>query len=157
MFKIILFFVLACFISNTVTAQNSSTEIANQFKTIDWLLGEWNRTNVKPGRSAIETWTKTSDTEFSGLGITMKEKDTVFVEKLKIISKDGTLFYVADVPGNKQPTYFRITKISLTELVCENPEHDFPKMIAYKKEGSKVTATISGNGKSFAYLFERKP
>jgi len=48
--------------------------------------------------------------------------------------------------------------ISITDnsFVCENPQHDFPKKISYLKEGNKIKATISGDGKSFDYLFEKK-
>jgi hypothetical protein len=153
---ILLFFGL-CFFEKETQAQASVSTGREQLAKINWLLGEWTRTNVKPGRTAFEKWEQKSDTEFSGVGITMREKDTAFVEKLKIVVKDNELFYVADVPGNKQPIYFKITTLSDAGFVCENPAHDFPKMIAYKRQGNKMTATISGNGKAFDYLFEHNP
>jgi hypothetical protein len=78
-------------------AQNSAN--AYQLKNIEWLLGEWKRTNPGSGKSGLEKWTKTSESEFKGIGLTMKGKDTSFIEKLKIVFKDGYLFYVAEVPG----------------------------------------------------------
>jgi hypothetical protein len=63
---------------------------------------------------------------------------------------------VADVPENKEPVYFKLTTITDHSFTCENPQHDFPKTISYIKDGIKLKATISGNGKSIEYLFDRK-
>jgi hypothetical protein len=132
-----------------------SSEIINDFKKLGWVVGAWNRTNVKPGQSGNERWIKISATELNGFGLTMRAKDTISFEKLKLVVKDDNIFYVADVPENKEPVYFRLTEISDTSFSCENPDHDFPKKIIYQKEGSKLRATISGNGKSIDYLFEK--
>ncbi|HRE66135.1 MAG TPA: DUF6265 family protein [Cyclobacteriaceae bacterium] len=120
-----------------------------------WLTGMWNRTNVKPGRTAHERWIKTNE-GLQGWGISMNGADTSFVEKLRIVTKDNKLYYVADVPENKESTYFLITGVTATSFICENPEHDFPKKIVYQHEGNTMKATVSGNGKSIDYFFERK-
>jgi len=121
-----------------------------------WLEGTWSRTNVKPGRSAQEYWTKISDTEWRGLGVTLNGSDTVFVEKLKLVAKDGSLYYVADVPENNQLVYFKMTEVTDQSFVCENPQHDFPKRIAYARTNNGLKATISGDGRSIDYFFERR-
>jgi hypothetical protein len=123
---------------------------------LEWLTGSWNRTNAKSGRSGVEIWQKNSNTEFVGKGINLKGTDTVFVEKLKIIVKEGAVFYVADVPQNKEPVLFKATSVTPSSVVFENPEHDFPKKIAYEFDGKKLRATISGDGKAMDYWFERK-
>ena len=136
--------------------QKKTADATKNFGKIQWLVGSWKRTNVKAGRTSFEEWTKLSSTELQGKGVTLKEQDTVFVEKLKIVVEDGSLYYVADLAENKKPVYFKIIKVTDKEFVCENPEHDFPKVITYKKEGTKLKATISGNGKSVDYFFEQK-
>ena len=147
--------ILSLVIFNTAfsIAQTSPEE---NFKKLQWLAGEWNRTNTKPGKSGVEKWVLKAATELQGWGISMRGTDTAFVEKLKMIIKDNNIYYVADVPGNKEPTLFKLTKITDNEFVCENPEHNFPKQITYVRDGDKMKATISGNGKSFDYLFEKK-
>lgn len=128
------------------------------YSTIDqlkWLEGTWTRTNSKAGQSGIEMWKKMSSTELSGRGITMHGSDTAFVEKLGIVVRDGDLFYVADVPENQQPVYFRLTEIKQNSFTCENPKHDFPKKIAYILKGNKLHAIISGDGKSIEFFFEK--
>lgn len=123
-------------------------------KKLAWLEGTWNRTNVKPGRSAHERWERKGD-GMQGWGVSMNGTDTSFVEKLKIVTKDGELHYVADVPENQMPVYFKLITITETGFVCENQQHDFPKVISYQREGSKLKATISGNGKAIDFLFEK--
>ncbi len=145
---LLLFVLLSC----KCMSQDNST---SDFKKLAWLQGEWNRTNVKPGRSGIEKWVLVSDSVMQGKGISLRGNDTAFVEKIQLVKRGGVIYYVADVPGNKAPVLFSITKLSNHEFVCENPEHDFPKIITYKKEGVLMKATISGNGKFIDYLFEK--
>jgi hypothetical protein len=135
------------------TFAQSITE--KDFNKLLWLEGDWKRTNAKPGRTASESWKKGRANELIGLGVSLKEKDTVFVEKLKILVKDNSIYYVADVAENKAPVYFKFIELTNDGFVCENPDHDFPKKISYKREGNKVRATTSGDGKSIDFLFER--
>jgi hypothetical protein len=152
--KKILLLALSTFYFLNIYCQSSKVD--EDFKKFDWLKGTWIRTNAKPGRSGNERWIKVSETEWQGFGLTMKGSDTAQLEKLKLVIKDNAIYYVADVPENKQIVYFKITEISENGFICENPEHDFPKRISYQKEGDKLKATISGNGKSIEYFFERK-
>jgi hypothetical protein len=136
---------------------NSNAQVpAKDFSKLEWLIGEWNRTNAKEGTSGIEKWIKNSNTELQGWGISLKGSDTSFVEKTKLIIKDNSIYYVADVPENKQLVYFKLIAITNQSFICENLQHDFPKKVIYKREGPVLKATISGNGKSIDYLFERK-
>ena len=134
----------------------TSTYAQTDLLQLEWLTGSWNRTNAKSGRSGVEIWQKKSAVEFVGKGINLKGTDTVFVEKLKIIIKEGAVFYVADVPQNKEPVLFKATSLSTSSVVFENPQHDFPKKIAYAWDGKKLKATISGDGKAIDYWFEKE-
>ena len=124
---------------------------------LKWLEGNWKRINSKAGESGLESWTKVSSKEIKGRGITLHGSDTASVEKLRIIVQDGSLYYVADVPENKKSVYFLFTEIKPNSFICQNPAHDFPKMIAYSLKDTKLTATISGGGKSIEYVFEKNP
>lgn len=136
-------------------AFSQSLTEAQKLEKLSWLEGTWNRTNVKAGHTAHERWVRTNQSGFQGWGVSMNGVDTSFVEKLKIITKDNEVYYVADVPDNKELTYFKVTELTDTGFVCEAPEHDFPKKISYQVSGRKLKATISGNGKSIDYFFEK--
>jgi Domain of unknown function (DUF6265) len=142
--------------SHVLTAQSTSKKTTDNFGKLQWMLGTWTRTTNEPGQSGIESWSKVSSGEFLGKGITMKGTDTLFVEKLKLIIKDDDIYYVSDVPENPSPVSFKITGISSNGFTCENPSHDFPKKISYQLNGKSLKATISGDGKTFDFFFEKK-
>jgi hypothetical protein len=148
-----LLFAVICFLyfSNSSFSQVTDAD----FLKLSWLEGSWARTNAKPGRGGNERWVKNSTTTLQGYGVNMNGADTAFVEKLKIISKERKIFYVADVPENKEPVLFLFTTITDHSFVCENLQHDFPKRISYEKDGDQLKAVISGNGKSIDYLFKK--
>jgi len=147
--KLILFTIF--FYSIKIYAQT-----ANDFAKLQWLVGEWKRTNATPGTSGLERWVSNSSVELQGLGITMKGSDTAFIEKTKLLIKDDHIYYVADVAENNEPIYFKLVYITQNEFTCENFAHDFPKKITYARDNNFLKATISGEGKSIDYFFVRK-
>ncbi len=131
--------------------QNDNAGLAQ----VEWLAGKWERLNTRPGRTAFEVWEK-KDWGYTGMGYTLQGIDTVFVERLSIRSRDGELWYVADVSQNVEPTWFKFTETSESGFVCENPDHDFPKRIEYiMGDGDNMQAIISGDGQSVTFSFRK--
>jgi hypothetical protein len=140
-----------------VSSAQNKDGIKTEFERLYWLNGVWSQTNItKPGKVLVEQWIKSGDYEMKGQATTTQNSDTVYVERITLLIKDNYIFYVADVPQNKQPIYFKLTAITRNGFVCENPEHDFPKKITYELTDNQLKATISGNGKSFDYLYVKK-
>jgi hypothetical protein len=126
------------------------------FKKLEWILNKWNRTNLKQGSTAFESWTKESEYLFTGIGVTLKGTDTTFVERLRIEIKEDKIYYVADVRENATPTYFLMSEITDHGFVSKNPAHDFPKVISYALKGNELTATISDGGeKKIPFVFKK--
>ncbi|HET9052684.1 MAG TPA: DUF6265 family protein [Cyclobacteriaceae bacterium] len=137
-------------------AQNKDAN-KTDFEKLSWLAGTWNQTNItKSGKALTEHWTNSGNYEMNGQAITTQNGDTVYVERITLLVKDETIYYVADVPQNKQPVYFRLTSITANGFVCENPAHDFPKKITYTLTGNQLNATVSGNGKTIHYHYQKK-
>ncbi len=44
--------------------------------------------------------------------------------------------------GNREPVPFKLLRISETEVVFENPTHDFPQRIIYRKRDPGLWARI---------------
>lgn len=133
-----------------LTSCNSSQETE-----FDWLLGNWERTNDAKGNTTYEYWTKKSDTEYIGLGCTLKEKDTVFKENIHLIkNKEQWVFKVIGV--NEAPTLFPITSLTKTSFTCENPENEFPKKIIYTSKNGNLNAVISAGENKISFLFKKK-
>jgi hypothetical protein len=151
----IFFFILSLFTVGHVIAQNKALFKKN-FTSLHWLVGTWERTNVKPGIKAHEEWHLDSANHLRGIGLTMKEEDTLFIERIQILMDENNIYYVADVKGNQAPVYFAFTTLTKNGFVCENPEHDFPKKIEYNLKDSILTVRISSGGKSQNYIFMRR-
>ncbi|MES2375908.1 MAG: DUF6265 family protein [Bacteroidota bacterium] len=134
-------------------ATYAQTGASAKFKKLHWLAGRWESTSNKPGQSGSETWTAASAGKMSGFAVTLKGKDTVFVERSTLEIKGDDIFYNAQVTGSAKPVPFKLTSISDDNFVCENLQHDFPKKISYKLTGNRIYATISGNGKTIPYNF----
>jgi Domain of unknown function (DUF6265) len=153
--KIMLLFLVLIAFSDSMS-QQTAKQARDDFKKLAWLEGTWLRTNSQAGQSGIERWFKSSPSELQGYGVTFKGQDTLFVEKLHIVINEDRLYYVADVPENQQPVYFKLTEITKSGFVFENPDHDFPKKIAYQEENGVLKATVSGNNKSLEFLFVKR-
>lgn len=151
----ILSLILPLFFSHSLEAQTMS-EVESQFKSLQWLHGNWERVNVKPGVNANERWKPDSPFQLTGLGMTIKGSDTLFIEKLQLLVKDNNIYYVADIKENHAPVYFKLTSITPMGFVCENPQHDFPKKIEYQLIDSVLKVKISGDGKAQGFTFVRR-
>lgn len=134
----------------------AQAQTPSRIEDLGWLVGSWKRTNNKPGQGGNERWIIDPDIGLRGFGITTKGSDTLFIEKMRIVPGDNNaLYFVADVIENPMPVYFRITSIQQSFFTCENPNHDFPKQISYRRKLKHLEVTISGNGKTMDYQFDK--
>lgn len=146
---------ILCILFGTFGAGCASSQSVDVAK-LEWLVGTWSRTQMNPGKSGHERWEKVSENELRGWGVSFNGPDTSYVEKLRIYIENGNTYYVADVPENSQPVPFKITVVSEVGFVCENPSHDFPKRIEYKRKEAGMTAVISGDGRSMSFSFAKQ-
>lgn len=149
--QIIFLCILFMNFNNNVNAQEST---AQKFKKLDWLIGKWQRSNAKAGQSGYETWNKVSSSKVVGRGFTLEGEKIVFEEQLELSIKDDQIFYTVSVAGDPKPVAFKLTSITNDAFVCENPDHDFPKKIAYTRDGLGIKAVISGEGRSVDFNFQ---
>ena len=131
------------------TPTNSSAQQKTAWTVADlaWMSGSWVTTQ---GKTQIEEhWTKPAGDTMLGMGRTLKDGKTVFFEYLRIEARPDGIFYVAH-PKARPGTDFKLTRLTAGEALFENPQHDNPKKILYRKnpDGS-LTARVEGdeNGK----------
>lgn len=133
--------------SKAVQIDQSADKPAPTFKIEDlaWLSGDW---ETAPGRMQIdEHWTKVSGGSLFGLSRTVAGGRTVFFEYLRIEARGADIFYVAHPKARTPGTDFKLVKLTGQEAVFENPAHDFPKRLIYRKNSDgSLTARIEGNG-----------
>ena len=117
----------------------------SDFEKLSWILDKWVSTDGES--TSYEKWEKVNDSLYTGSSETVKDGETVFQEKLKLSREGNDIFYIADVKHNPAPVKFKLTSITESEAVFENPEHDFPQKIVYKQAGGNLHASIEGPGK----------
>ena len=64
-------------------------------------------------------------------------------EFLRIVSRGDAIIYIAQ-PGGQPPTEFPMTSSEANLAVFENPAHDHPKLIRYRRTGNVLTAEVEG-------------
>ncbi|WP_133534604.1 DUF6265 family protein [Tenacibaculum caenipelagi] len=127
-----------------------SCQNTTEFKKPTWLFGKWKRINNQPDKFTYEFW----NDDFSGIGFTLKEKDTVFKEVLHIITKNDSLFL--QVTGvNENPTLFAFIQQTDTSFTAENKQNEFPKTIHYWKENNQLKAKVANDEFSIDFVFEK--
>ena len=141
---------MALFIS---TASMQTATLAD----ISWIAGDWQ--TAPGGRAQIEEhWTQVGGASMMGMSRTVAGEKTVEFEYLRIEQRADGIYYVAYPKARCPGTDFKLTRASATEVVFENPQHDFPKRIIYRKsEGDSLTASIDGGEgtKARSFAFQR--
>lgn len=94
-----------------------------------WLVGS---RSVKETVLIEERWMEPASNLMLGVSRTVRGDKVVEFEYLRIETRADGLYYVAQ-PGGRPPTDFKLTTWDGTEAIFENPQHDFPKRIIYRK------------------------
>ena len=142
-----------------VSCKNSGSNEKDKIKAARWILGNWE--NKSADGNLSETWKKVNDSTFEAQSYFIKEKDTLHFESITLQQKGEVLSYSATVKGqnNDKPVTFKLTNSTDTQLVFENPKHDYPKKIIYTQiTEDSLVAEISGilEGKANSEKFSMK-
>ncbi len=118
---------------------------------LSWLAGGW---RGEMGQAVIEEhWTKAAGGVMLGVSRTVVGDKAVGFEFLRIEVRADGIYYVAQ-PNGRAGTDFKLTKLEGESAVFENPEHDHPKIIRYRKgEDGSLTARIEGDEGVQAFAF----
>ena len=112
---------------------------AQDVSKLSWMTGCW---EVIQGSVVVEEqWTKPRGGIMLGVARTVKDDKVVTTEFLKIAPEGGVLVYTPRI-GNREPVPFKLLRISENEVVFENPTHDFPQRIIYRKQEGGLWARI---------------
>ncbi len=141
-----------------LTAQSPTTSSPFKFNTIaelGWMTGDWQ--TAPGGRTQIEEhWTQPAGGSMLGMSRTVMGIRTLEFEYLRLEQRSDGIYYVAHPKARCPGTEFKLTSLTTSEAVFENPAHDFPKRIIYKKTEAGLVAKIDAGegtkGQSFSYF-----
>jgi Domain of unknown function (DUF6265) len=110
-----------------------------------WMVGSW-KINTGSG-SIVEQWQITNDSTLSGKSYFVKNgTDTIPQETIELAFRNGDWFYIPTVKNqnNGHPVSFKVILLKGPEFISENPAHDFPQRIAYRRIKNQLFASIEG-------------
>jgi hypothetical protein len=110
---------------------------------LDWLAGRW--CSNGDGRQIEEVWLAEAGATALGLSRTVRGQKLESFEYMRIVS-DGKAAHFHVQPNGAPPTVFSQAGRGQGWIRFENPEHDFPNRIEYRREGDRLHAYIAGPG-----------
>jgi hypothetical protein len=128
---------MACAV--TVSGQPAATTGDLAFLTGCWKF-------ERDGRVVEEHWLAPAGGSLMGVSRTVEKGKTVDYEFLQIRDLPEGLTYIAK-PSNQPEARFKLASKAGDEIVFENPAHDFPQRIRYRREGDALHARIDGTMK----------
>jgi hypothetical protein len=110
-----------------------------------WMTGSW---ETQLGRARIEEhWLAPAGKSMFGISRTVAGDRTVSFEFLRIETRPDGIYYVAQ-PNGRPGTDFKLTSLTGGLAVFENPAHDHPKIIRYRRNADgSLLASIEGDEK----------
>jgi len=139
--------VLLCFaLHRDASAQQAGAPV----RQLSWIAGCWRQTSGNGNRVVDEQWMSLRGATMLGMSRTVRGDSLLELEFLQILEQSGRVVYHAQ-PSGQRPADFVASAVSDTLVVFENPEHDFPQRIIYRRRGAdSLIARIEGtrNGKT---------
>ncbi|MFT5149109.1 MAG: hypothetical protein ACI86P_001796 [Flavobacteriales bacterium] len=144
--------ILVIFLSAIISCNSGSESSVNSDLSIDWIVGDWQRINEVEGKRTYEYWKK-EENGYSGLGYTLRDIDTVFMEAMRIHKIHGE--WALEIYGpNEIPTIFTFSSLIENNFIADCPSNEFPKTISYSFEDGNLIAFISDSTTSIPFEFE---
>jgi hypothetical protein len=137
-------------IAFSIAAYLLTALVANDTAAIEqvaWMQGCW-QMDAGP-RVVEEQWMAPRGGVMLGMGRTVRDGKLVEYESVMLREQDGKLAYEAH-PSGQPSAVFMSSTIEESTVIFENPAHDFPQRVGYKRDGDSLLAWIEGavNGKS---------
>lgn len=118
---------------------------------LSWLSGDW--VACTGAERVDERWLPAGASGLVAAAVTHRG-DRASFEFLRIAPHEGGWAYLASPGGRSPPTAFRWVAGAAGELTFEDPAHDFPQRIRYRRSGAAVdvfVGTLDGRGDSYVY------
>ena len=96
---------------------------------LHWLAGCWAPNDAENG--TVEQWMAPAGDAMLGMSRAIRGGRMVGFEYLRIVTRDETLVLIAS-PSGQETAEFALKYLGKSEVVFENPEHDFPQRINYR-------------------------
>jgi hypothetical protein len=114
----------------------------DELTRLQWLAGCWELS--RGARTTLEMWMPPASGMMLGASRTVVNGAVREWEQVRLSVRDGRVVYTANPSGQAQAE-FTATTVSDSGFTVENPEHDFPQRIIYRRQGAdSLIARIEG-------------
>ena len=130
-----------------------------RIEQVGWLQGCW---SLQDGDRRIEEqWLSPRADSMLGVGRTTRGETLVEHEFVVLTERDGRLAYEAHPSGQATATFLS-KPITGREVVFENPTHDFPQRVGYRRVGADsvhawVEGSMNGTMRRIEFPYARVP
>lgn len=149
--------ILFCFL---LIQEGSCQSSPIDFGKVSWLIGTWVKESEKG--NIYESWSLEKNQELKGISYFIQGQDTVVKETIRLVVEKDTLFFITTVVNQNdgKPVRFAMSMLTDTEMMFENPEHDFPQVIYYRQESehtllAEIWATVEGRIQKVSFPMKR--
>lgn len=124
---------------------------------VAWLQGCWESSSA--GRTVEEQWMAPRGKSMIGTGRTVRGDTLVEYELVVVREQDGKLAYEAH-PSGQPSAVFLSRSVSGSEVLFENPQHDFPQQVGYRRDGDTgllawIEGTMKGKSRRVEFPYRR--
>ena len=150
--------VVALIIGASCLGATFQAPTTNAVARLGWIAGCWERTN---GPTIVEEqWMRPRGGTMLGMGRTTRRDTVVEFEQIRIFERAGKLVYAA-TPSGQAPAEFEAATSSDTLVTFENPAHDFPQRIIYRRRGAdslvaRIEGTRNGQQRGTDFPYRRR-
>jgi hypothetical protein len=109
-----------------------------QLSGLAWLAGTWRGPGYEAHYSTPEGGLILSHTK------QLEGDRVVFFEQERFEVRDGRVVEAPSPNGVPTPVVFTLTEQGPNAAVFENPTHDFPTRLAYRREGDRLVIHVTG-------------
>src|SRR5262245_18779073 len=129
-----------------VSTRASSRVAPPTLADLAFMAGCW-RGHSGDGVTIEEYYTAPTDNLILGVSRYTKGPRVTDYE-FSTIAREGNEIVLTPRPSGQEPAPFRLTRLDSAGAVWENPSHDFPTLIAYRRgTGDSLIARIEGPGR----------
>lgn len=131
-------------------ALGAGPALAGDAHALDWLGGQW--CSEEDGRRIDEAWLPEAGGSLLGMSRTVRDGKLESFEFMRIVVDGGTASFHVQ-PNGVPPTVFTAAARGDGWIRFENPDHDFPNQVEYRRSGDDgLSAWIAGPGPDGAEL-----
>lgn len=107
---------------------------------LTWMSGYW--LSCSGGQEVSETWTDSRGAVMLGMSFTLRNGRPSWEFSRIGPSGSGLSFFAQ--PSGQAPAEFRAVETGANRVVFENPQHDFPQRVIYRRDGNRLIGRIEG-------------